>query len=108
VREPSGLALSSRNRNLTEAEQGAARALSAGLSAGAAAAARGADAALDAARALIEAQPLVKLDYLVVVHPLTFQPVAAGYCGPARMLVAALVGGTRLIDNAALDISLPA
>ncbi len=106
VREPSGLARSSRNRNLNAPALAAAAALSAGLAAGAAAASAGAPAALAAARALIEAQPLVKLDYLVVVHPHTFQPVAEDYRGPARMLVAALVGGTRLIDNAPLDIPL--
>ncbi|RNE67474.1 pantoate--beta-alanine ligase [Cryobacterium tepidiphilum] len=107
VREESGLALSSRNRYLDEAQRAAAHALSAALAA-AASVARGGDAtagqALAAARDAIEAAPMVKLDYLVVVHPHTFLPVGDDYRGPARMLVAALVGTTRLIDNTALDL----
>jgi len=105
VREANGLALSSRNRNLSEAERHAAATLYAGLTSAQSAAAAGPAAALDAAHALIDPQTLVKLDYLVVVHPLTFLPVGAGHVGPARMLVAALVGGTRLIDNVSLDVA---
>jgi pantoate--beta-alanine ligase len=105
VREASGLALSSRNRYLDAAQQESARALSAGLAAAASVASQGAQAAVAAARALIDVQPLVKLDYLVVVHPQTFLPVDDDYRGPARMLVAALVGTTRLIDNVPLDIT---
>jgi pantoate--beta-alanine ligase len=105
VREKTGLALSSRNRNLGDAEQECARALSAGLFAAASVAHDGVDAAIAAAREIIDAQPLVKLDYLVVVHPQTFLPVGGDYRGPARMLVAAVVGRTRLIDNAPLDFT---
>ncbi|TFC12010.1 pantoate--beta-alanine ligase [Cryobacterium algoritolerans] len=105
VREEGGLALSSRNRNLVEEQHAAAGALSAGLAAAASVAGRGVAAAQQAAHALIDAQPLVKLDYLVVVDPQTFLPVATDHHGPARMLVAALVGSTRLIDNAALDLN---
>jgi pantoate--beta-alanine ligase len=104
VREDSGLALSSRNHNLDETARAAARSLSAGLAAAAAAAPGGVPAAIVAAHAVIGAQPLVKLDYLVVVDPHTFLPVADDYRGPARMLVAAVVGSTRLIDNISLDI----
>lgn len=104
VRESSGLALSSRNQNLDAAARAAAGSLSAGLAAAVAAAANGVPAALVAAHAEIGAQPLVKLDYLVVVHPHTYLPVNDDYRGPARMLVAAVVGSTRLIDNVALDI----
>ncbi len=105
VREAGGLALSSRNRNLDEAQRAAAQSLSTGLAAAASVAGRGVVAALAAARDTIDAQPLVKLDYLVVVDPQTFLPVAADHRGPARMLVAALVGSTRLIDNAAIDLN---
>ncbi len=105
VREAGGLALSSRNRNLTAEEHEGARALSAGLHAAASASGQGPDAAIAAAHAVIDAQPLVKLDYLVVVHPQTFLPVDGDYRGPARMLVAAIVGRTRLIDNAALALT---
>lgn len=108
VREPSGLALSSRNRYLEADEAEAAVSLSAGLSAASAAAALGeADApiAIAIARGVIAGRPLVKLDYLVVVHPQTFLPVDAQYRGPARMLAAAVVGHTRLIDNVSLDLN---
>jgi pantoate--beta-alanine ligase len=105
VREEGGLALSSRNRYLDAEQKQSARSLSAGLRAAASVASQGASAALAAAHAVIDAQPLVKLDYLVVVHPQTFLPVDDDYRGPARMLVAALVGSTRLIDNVPLDIT---
>ncbi|TFD54413.1 pantoate--beta-alanine ligase [Cryobacterium frigoriphilum] len=108
VREPSGLALSSRNRYLEPSEAEAAVSLSEGLGAASVAAALGtadAAAATRTARAIIAARPLVKLDYLVVVHPETFLPVEAQHRGPARMLVAALVGHTRLIDNVPLDLN---
>ena len=104
VREPSGLALSSRNRYLDDAQNTAAQALFAGLSAAVQAALAGPAAALAAAHARIAAQPLVKLDYLVIVHPQTFVPVDDAYRGPARMLVAARVGTTRLIDNVPLAL----
>jgi pantoate--beta-alanine ligase len=109
VREPGGLALSSRNRYLDEEQRAGARALSAALAAAASVARSGqatAGQALAAARGVIDAAPMVKLDYLVVVHPHTFLPVGDDYRGPARMLVAALVGTTRLIDNTALDLDL--
>jgi pantoate--beta-alanine ligase len=104
VREPSGLALSSRNRFLNPDEKRAAASLSAALSAGAAAAAGGARHVADVARATIAAEPAVKLDYLVVVDPETFLPASGDdrgeqLHGPAILLVAASVGSTRLIDN---------
>ncbi|WP_241972576.1 pantoate--beta-alanine ligase [Cryobacterium cryoconiti] len=104
VREDGGLALSSRNRALEPDQRAAARALSAGLADAASVAGQGAEVALQVAHARIDAEPLVKLDYLVVVDPRTFLPVRALHHGPARMLVAALVGHTRLIDNVALEL----
>ena len=104
VREPGGLALSSRNRYLDEAQHTAAQALFAALTAAVAAAEAGPAAALAAAHARIAAQPLVKLDYLVIVHPDTLLAVHDDYRGPARLLVAARVGRTRLIDNVSLNL----
>ncbi|HET9594066.1 MAG TPA: pantoate--beta-alanine ligase, partial [Anaeromyxobacteraceae bacterium] len=52
------------------------------------------------AAARIEAAP-ARLDYLEVTHPTTLEPVARAEPG-SRMLVAAFVGTTRLIDNVAL------
>jgi len=114
VRETTGLALSSRNQYLSETEKLGAGALSAGLQAAvsvatsaAVSAGAGASAAIAAAHGIIDAQPLVKLEYLVVVHPQTFLPVDDDYRGTARMLVAAYVGTTRLIDNVSLDLNSP-
>jgi pantoate--beta-alanine ligase len=100
VREPDGLALSSRNRYLGPDEREAALTLSRALRAGQAAAERGEDP-LIAANAVFVGTPAAKLDYLTVTDP--FLGPAPEH-GPARMLVAAWVGGTRLIDNGPLDI----
>jgi len=100
VREPDGLALSSRNRYLAPAERQAALTLSAALRAGAEAAAQGRDAEAEARTAFDSST--AKLDYLVLTDPdLGPAPVE----GPGRMLVAAWVGSTRLIDNAAVEIA---
>jgi pantoate--beta-alanine ligase len=95
VREPDGLALSSRNRYLSAAERERALSLSAALRAGAAAGAGGADqpAVLAAAHKAVRD---VELEYLVLTDPL-LGPAPAG--GTARLLIAARVGATRLIDN---------
>jgi pantoate--beta-alanine ligase len=60
--------------------------------------------ALDAGLARVQASSPVKLDYLAIVDPQTFHSVAEGYRGPATVLIAARVGGTRLIDNASAEI----
>lgn len=99
VREEDGLALSSRNRYLDERERRAARTLSQVLEAAASAADRGIDAVLAAAQSAAMGEALVKLDYLVVAEPTTFLPVDDDYRGRAIVLIAATVGGTRLIDN---------
>lgn len=104
VREPDGLALSSRNRYLSAAERESALTLSAALRAGAGAAGRGlqGEAALAAAQQTLDAQPAVRLDYLVLTDPgLGPAPVT----GPGRLLVAAWVGTTRLIDNLPVELS---
>jgi len=95
IREPDGLARSSRNTYLSGDERVAAVALSAALRAGAEAAVDGPAAAYDAAAAVLDAAP-VELDYLTVTDP-DLGP--APDSGPGRMLVAARVGTTRLIDN---------
>ncbi|NQX26069.1 pantoate--beta-alanine ligase [Microbacteriaceae bacterium VKM Ac-2854] len=99
VREDDGLALSSRNRFLDERERRAARTLSQVLEAAASAADRGIDTVLAAAQSAAMGEPLVKLDYLVVAEPTTLLPVDDDYRGRAIVLIAATVGGTRLIDN---------
>jgi pantoate--beta-alanine ligase len=101
VREPDGLALSSRNAYLDGPQRRSALALSRALAAGSAAGERGAEAVLKEARAAFDATPGADLDYLVLTDP-DLGPVPDR--GPARLLVAARVGTTRLIDNAALEL----
>lgn len=101
VREADGLAMSSRNRYLDADQRREAVVLSLALFAAREAADRGAGAALDAARAELRTAKLVDLDYLELTAP-DLGP--APDSGPARMLVAARLGRTRLIDNIALDL----
>ena len=108
VRAEDGLALSSRNRFLDERERRAARTLSRSLEAASSAADRGIDAVLAGAQAALMGEPLVRLDYLKVVNPRTFQSVDDDYRGPATVLIAAEVGTTRLIDNENIFINPPA
>jgi pantoate--beta-alanine ligase len=101
VREADGLAMSSRNRYLDPTQRELAVALSAALVAGMNAAPAGAEAALDAARAVLDAVPGLAVDYLEVRDP-DLGPAPAN--GPGRLLVAARLGKTRLLDNIALEI----
>jgi pantoate--beta-alanine ligase len=100
TREGDGLALSSRNRYLSADEREVALALSRALRAGAAAAHDGADAVRRSATAVLRDAPL-ELDYLELAGP-DLGPVPER--GEARLLVAARVGRTRLIDNVALTL----
>ncbi|MEO3825392.1 pantoate--beta-alanine ligase [Actinomadura sp. B10D3] len=106
VREPDGLALSSRNRYLSAAERRTALALSRALRAGADAVPAGPDAVLAAAGTVLDkavsADPPLALDYVVLVDPSTFIPVTPSYTGPAVLAVAGRVGSTHLIDNMSL------
>jgi pantoate--beta-alanine ligase len=104
VREDDGLALSSRNRYLSPEQRSTAAALSAALRAGAAAGPQGADAVLAAAGAVLAAAPQLVPDYLELADP-DLGPAPAG--GPARLLVAARAGSTRLIDNTSVTLGSP-
>ncbi len=99
VREPDGLAISSRNAYLSAGDRTNALALSRALRAGSARAADGARPVLAAAGEVLAASPALAVDYLELVDPATLAPVPAGRAGPAVLVVAATVGGTRLIDN---------
>ncbi|WP_433792476.1 pantoate--beta-alanine ligase [Actinoplanes sp. CA-252034] len=99
VREEDGLALSSRNRYLSPEERKAALALSRALREGAA---HGdPEAVLAAAHKILSEEPGVRPDYLELTGA-DLGP--APEQGPARLLVAARVGATRLIDNVPLTL----
>ncbi|CCI54161.1 pantoate--beta-alanine ligase [Nostocoides jenkinsii] len=99
VREDDGLAMSSRNMYLTPSDREVALSLSRALRAGAGAAPEGPSAIRRAARAVLVAEPLVLVDYLVLVHPTSLRDVPEWYRGEALLAVAGKVGTTRLIDN---------
>ena len=101
VREADGLAMSSRNRYLSAEEREQATALSSALLAGMYAAGGGAAAVLDAARAVLDEVPAIATDYLELRGP-WLEPAPAA--GPVRLLVAARLGSTRLLDNIAIDL----
>ena len=104
VREPDGLAMSSRNRYLDAEQRRIALALSESLVAAESAAEEGLDEVLAEAAGAFGDHDGIELDYLVVVDPDTFLPVTEGASGPATVLVAARVGTTRLIDNAGITL----
>lgn len=101
VREADGLAMSSRNRYLSPEEREQAGALSAALLAGVYAAPGGPEAVLDAARAVLDEVPAIAVDYLELRGPWL---ESAPQRGAARLLVAGRLGGTRLLDNIAIDL----
>ena len=103
VREPDGLAMSSRNAYLAASERAVAPTLYRTLQECAARLKDGepAGAALANSRAQIERACFV-VDYLEARHAETLVPVTALADGPVRLLVAARLGRTRLIDNIAV------
>ncbi|MCO4263926.1 pantoate--beta-alanine ligase [Pseudarthrobacter sp. MDT3-26] len=108
VRSADGLALSSRNRFLSAEEREAALVLSRALRLLAERATAHQPLDLESARAMVESQSLVGLDYFDVVDPLTLEPLAENcwkvpFRGEGLALIAAKVGPVRLIDNVPLS-----
>jgi pantoate--beta-alanine ligase len=100
VREPDGLALSSRNRYLSPDERARAPSLHRALQDCAAAIRAGTDPAGAAAAALTAlASAGFQVDYVAARHAETLEPIASPADGPVRLLAAARLGTTRLIDN---------
>jgi pantoate--beta-alanine ligase len=104
VRDPDGLALSSRNVYLSAADRPVAIALSRSLRAAQALAGHPADEVRAAALAELAVQPDLGLDYASLVDPATLGEVPAAFAGEALLVVAAKVGTTRLIDNASVVV----
>lgn len=102
MREPDGLAMSSRNAYLADADRRAAivlyRALLAGSEAYEAQTSGGIEAALRAMRETVASEPRATLDYVDISDPDSFEPLDTPRA-PALLSLAARVGPARLIDN---------
>jgi pantoate--beta-alanine ligase len=102
VRDPDGLALSSRNLYLSAEERKQALALSRAVRNAEsmfAAGERRAAALVSAARAILSGEPAIRIDYIELVDWSTLQPIETAVFG-SLFALAAWVGATRLIDNA--------
>ncbi len=105
VREPDGLACSSRNRWLGTGARRAAPVLFRALEAGRAAVLSGPGQSTEVEAtmaAVVAAEPRARLDYAVVVDPVTLE-TPASLAGTLRLLIAADVGPVRLIDNLGVE-----
>ncbi|HET9223065.1 MAG TPA: pantoate--beta-alanine ligase [Roseiflexaceae bacterium] len=105
VREPDGLAMSSRNVYLTPEERRAAVALSRALDAAQAryvAGERGAEVLRQAMRAVLDAEPLARVEYVSAADPLTLRELEGTIEAGALLSLAVRFGKTRLIDNLVL------
>ncbi|WP_062311171.1 pantoate--beta-alanine ligase [Demequina rhizosphaerae] len=109
VRDPDGLALSSRNVFLSAEERARALILSEAVMAADAAARTGADLdeALAAGNAALSREPWVDVEYLAALDPVSAEGLEGDYRGEAVIAVAARVGDTRLIDNVVTRIGRP-
>lgn len=106
VRQPNGVAMSSRNRFLNAEQGDIAEILAITLATISELIEAGMDvrATLAMGVQMISGEPETKLEYLALVDPETFTPVGENFSGPALLLVAAIVGGVRLIDNHLFEI----
>ncbi|MFC5065656.1 pantoate--beta-alanine ligase [Actinomycetospora atypica] len=102
VRERDGMARSSRNAYLTPEQREQAVTISAALSAGQYAGEQGPAAVVAAAREVLSAEPALEVDYVELRDP---ELGPAPSIGDARLLIAARLGATRLIDNAHVSVT---
>ena len=106
VREPDGLALSSRNTYLDPAERRGATVLHHALDAARRELGAGTRDSLQlqtAIRSVLSNEPLARADYIKIVDAETFEPVAGIAARPVYVLLAVFVGKTRLIDNLLIE-----
>ncbi|WP_082701785.1 pantoate--beta-alanine ligase [Novosphingobium sp. FSW06-99] len=105
VREPDGLALSSRNRYLSQAERASATTLNRAMRVAVAAILAGdpVGPVLDQVRRTLLAAGFDRIDYADLRSAETLDDLAQWHGGAARLLVAAHIGRTRLIDNMAIE-----
>jgi pantoate--beta-alanine ligase len=99
VRDPDGVAVSSRNVYLTEHDRVVARSLGRAIRAASVAAPAGPEAVRAAARDVLTSEPGFDVDYLELVDPETLAPAAPDARGELVLLVAGRVGSTHLVDN---------
>ena len=104
VRDSDGLAMSSRNVYLSHTERAQALVIPRALVAADQTGSNGAQAVLDAATTELASEPAVQVRYLQLVHPDTLEPVPPAFHGDALLLIAAMVGTTRLIDNSIVRV----
>ncbi len=99
VRDPDGVAVSSRNVYLSEPDRVVARALGRAMRAASDAAPAGPQAVRAAARDVLASEPGLAIDYLELVDPDTLAPASPDARGELVLLVAGRVGSTHLVDN---------
>jgi pantoate--beta-alanine ligase len=110
VREPDGLAMSSRNNYLNAQERKAATVLSRALAEAKSlyqAGEREVTKIISAMRQLIEAEPLARIDYVAVVDNERLEPISLiAENQPILIPIAVYIGRIRLIDNAVINVAL--
>jgi pantoate--beta-alanine ligase len=103
IREVDGLARSSRNQYLSQEERASALTISAALRAAEASSGKPSER-IRTANQVLAAEPQVRLDYVALVDPGSFEQIDDSFSGRALLLIAAKVGSTRLIDNLSITI----
>jgi len=99
IREESGLAMSSRNQYLTEKERVVAASIHRAIQLASSGTPTQRLAAVEA-----NLDPAIRLDYVALVNPNSFEPIDESFSGQALLLIAARVGNTRLLDNLSITI----
>jgi len=94
IREQSGLAMSSRNRYLSASERTIAESINVAL--------KEAQTGIAAVKAKLD--PAIRLDYVALVDPNTFEEIDERFKGQALLIFAGRVGNTRLLDNLSITI----